>query len=218
MIQRISAVADVRELVSVNGDSLARDRVLSMVADAEAILRGHFRLQAGAHSEYLIRFRQIGRNQEIAKEMARLLVPDYASIRGATVVCPESSGYFLGQAVADLIKGDLAVAKIDHSRRPTASLRSGAVGRAGRDVIIVNDVVTTATSLLPLVELARDAGDNLKRIVVFAAISPARLQKFANDHSVTESHLTAALWPIFSPESCPLCQNGSVPLPAAEFN
>jgi orotate phosphoribosyltransferase len=218
MIRRLSSIPEVRELVSVNGSASTRDRVFAMVADAQAILRGHFRLQAGAHSEYLIRFRQIGRDPDIAKEMARLLVPDYETIRNAVVVCPESSGYFLGRAVADLTKSDLAVAKIDHSRRPTSLLRSGAIGGSDRSIIIVNDVVTTANSILPLVEMAKTAGANVQRIVVFAAINPARLQKFANDHSVTESHLAAALWPIFTLESCPLCKDGSEALPAAEFN
>jgi orotate phosphoribosyltransferase len=218
MIERLNTVKDVGELLSVDGPPQVRDRVLSIVATAEAILKGHFLLQAGEHSGYLLRFRQIGRDPEVAKELGQLLVPDYATISNAAVICPESSGFFLGRAVAELTKGALTVAKIDHSRRPTNSIRSGDVPSRGSRVLIVNDVATSASSLEPLIQLARGSGGVPERIVVFGTLKPARLQKTANDQSVTESHLVSALWPTFPADSCPLCKEGSEALPAAEFN
>jgi orotate phosphoribosyltransferase len=218
VIERVTDPAVLKDLIFVNDAPPVRERVLSIVASAGAILKGHFQLQGGWHSEYLIRFRQIGRDPEIAAELARLLIPDHSNVANASIVCPESSGYFLGRAVSLLTGSPLTVARIDHSRRPTSEVRSGPSPKPGAPSIIVNDVLTTGASLNPLMELVRTTRATVDRVVVFATLNPTGFRDFMTANSITGKYLVSANWPTFEEKDCILCRQGAAPLPAAEFN
>ena len=130
-----------------------------------------------------------------------------------------AAGHFLGDALATRLGATVAVARTDLQRRPARSLYNGTIHRGDR-VLVVNDVVTTGTSLEPLLELAADRGATVTGVLVFGALDGPGFRSMLNRRQVPGDHLLEAgpAWALRDPEECPACARGEPLLPAAELN
>lgn len=216
---RAASVDEVRDVVVVSPRRGLPDQLFRALADTGALLRGHFVLHGGRHSEYFIRFRALSRDRALLG-----MVADHLCARVepgvATVLVPESAGFFLGDAIATRLGATVAVARTDLVRRPSRTLFNGAVHR-GDSVLVVNDVVTTGTSLEPLLDLAADRGATVAGVLVFGALDGPGFRAVLNRRNVPGEHLLEAgpAWPLHEPDRCPACARGVIPaLPAAELN
>jgi orotate phosphoribosyltransferase len=194
--------------------------VENALAASGALLRGHFGLQGGKHTEYFIRFRAIARDAVVVDELARQLLASVDVPAGATVLVPESAGYFLGEAIRARVGGVLAVARTDLQRRPARALLHGVL-TAETPVVVVNDVVTTGASLEPLLDLVNDRGAQLAATLVFGALDGTSFRAMLGRRRIVGDHLVEAssAWHRYDPDACPACQSGVPPLfQAAELN
>lgn len=218
-VSAIDEAARVGELVFANHPSRAAE-VLEVVATAGALLKGHFVLQGGDHSDFFLRFARLTRDDGVAERIAGLMLDVAPFVPGSdfTVLCPETAGAFLGSAIARARGAALAIAKVDDRRSPTKVLRAGQVARGAR-VLVVNDVVTTGNSLSTLVDLARSSGGVVVGLAVFAAIRPEALQSLALRQSLPHVALLHARWQTYQRgAACPGCAREDVALPASELN
>jgi orotate phosphoribosyltransferase len=217
---RIATEKESRDMVVVQprrGLAALVDRAL---AESGALLRGHFGLQSGKHTEYFIRFRAIARDAALVDELARYLLASVEVPPGATVLVPESAGYFLGEAIRTRVGGALAVARTDLQRRPARALLHGAI-TANTPVVVVNDVVTTGASFEPLFDLVADHGAPLVGALVFGAVDGTGFRAMLGRRRVIGDHLleASAAWRRYEPDECPACTAGYPPLfPAADLN
>jgi orotate phosphoribosyltransferase len=189
------------------------------LADTGALLHGHFGLHGGKHTEYFIRFRALSRSPQLLGLVADHLVSRIEPDVG-TVIVPESAGFFLGDALAQRLGANIAVARTDLQRRPARSLYNGSI-RAGDRVLVVNDVVTTGASLEPLLDLAADHDATVTGVLVFGALDGPGFRAILNRRGVPGDHLLEAgpAWTLHPPDLCPACVRGDLPLlPAAELN
>ncbi|MCP3063345.1 hypothetical protein LXT21_31655 [Myxococcus sp. K38C18041901] len=195
--------------------------MLKLLEQSGAVLDGHFELQAGAHSQYFLRFSQVGWEPVLVQEAARRLIAcSQFSVENATILCPESAGYLLGYEIARQAgNSSLAVTRVDERRRPLASLGAGGLS-SGMDVVVVNDVATTGSSMKCLVQLARDQGANVRGILAFAATREPEVEHKLQELKLKGGWLMASLWETYKPgtETCPLCQASKPLLQAWEFN
>lgn len=191
------------------------DRLLEIVRERAALLRGHFQLQSGRHAAYFLRFDAIGWDRTLVFEVAKMLC-DIAPIpsRRFQVVCPESAGLFLGKAVADITGRPLVVLGVDHQRRPTPRPRRGQLDRT-LPVLIVNDVVTSGTSLELLLRTG-DLAAGVAGVCVFAALDPAAYAVACG--RVARAHLASMRWKPREPAECPACVESQPIVPAIELN
>jgi orotate phosphoribosyltransferase len=213
----VKSIDDVRAQLVVETRLGDGSRLLRAVAENGALLKGHFSLQSGQHSQYFIRFAQIGRSRDAIAMAAKALLTELATVTFDVVLCPESSGYFLGQAIAALTGKPCAIAAINALREPTKVLRRGDIA-SGASVLVVNDVVTTGKSLEPLLTVARGAGASVAGVAVFASLRPQAFARFRNDRGLAGAHLVSASWQTFAPAACPVCRTRESLIPAAEFN
>jgi len=216
---RTASLDEIRDVVVVSPRRGLPELLFRALADTGALLRGHFGLYGGKHTEYFIRFRALSRDRELLGQVADHLV---ARVEPgvATVIVPESAGFFLGDAIAQRLNATVAVARTDLQRRPGRTLFNGAVHR-GDSVLVVNDVVTTGTSLEPLLDLAADRGATVAGVLVFGALDGPGFRAVLNRRGVPGEHLLEAgpAWQLALPDQCPACARGLVPLvPAAELN
>ena len=216
-MKAVKSLEEVQQLLVVETRLGRAPDLHQMVADSGALLRGHFGLQSGHHSELFIRFAQLGRNREAIAAVAETLVDELGDVPFDVVLCPESSGYFLGQAIAARCRKELVVAAINTLRQPTSALRRGVIA-AGSSVLLVNDVVTSGGSLKPLLSVAESAASRVAGIAMFASLRPQQLARFRSEHSLAGAHLVSATWNTFAPADCPICKTGESLIPAAEFN
>lgn len=196
----------------------ARAKLIEHMERTGALLEGHFRLQSGLHSPYFIRFRSIGRDENALRWVRDQLVGHLeVASRAASVLCPESAGFYLGQAIADSRGLNLAVAAVDRERRPIREYRHGNL-RAGATTLIAVDVATTGRSLVPLFDLAHAAGATVVGVIAFAVLDAHAFDRACLDRGVPGEWLASATFRPRSHAECDACRDG-VPLePAAEFN
>jgi orotate phosphoribosyltransferase len=217
MIARIEDETELAELFIVENPA-HETRIREILRRSRPVLRGHFALQAGDHSNYFLRFTQIGREAEHVDALAQMLLSDDAKTKESNLVLvPESAGFFLGASVARSLGAALAVAQIDDLRCPRKALRHGAIAQGDR-VLLVNDVITTGKSLEPLLQLVRDCGAAVARILTFACTDPKRARLFRNKIGVDVRWLATCAWSTNKPEVCEGCRRREVLLPATEFN
>jgi orotate phosphoribosyltransferase len=217
---RIRNVDEVRRLlVEDPRRSVLDEHIWECIAEKGALLKGHFTLWGGAHSEYFLRFSQIGGDRAATRKIARMLVRTAQfPVKGNTFLCSEASGLFLGAALAEECQSDLAITTIDGHRLPADALRMGRLG-AHQNVIVVNDVIWSGETARRLVERARKSGSRVTGILTFAALEPMRFTQRLTDWGLKNGNwLLSGTWPTYSrTENCPGCAEAGMPIPASEL-
>lgn len=195
------------------------ERLLPIFSETGTLLEGHFELDSQRHTPYFIRFSQIGWKPELVTEIADMLLAVAPFARQpATIVCAETSAIFLARALGRATGNPVAVAAIDTARRPTSTLRTGAVDDQ-RPLLVVSDVISTGRSLAPLLTLREDS-TRMLGIVAFAVLSTARFGQFARAHGVEAEWLVSSTWEPHHPhlEDCTGCASDTPILHSSEFS
>jgi orotate phosphoribosyltransferase len=217
----ISPPEQVVRLVAVDANEATQDAILQVLAQSRALLTGHFALHRGRHSTHALRFRGIGRDPARVRLVVEALVarmPDCVEhpLAGAKLLTPESSGFFLGRALATRYRAPLVVAQTDLRRLPTKTLLSGAIQPNDR-VVLVNDVASTGTSLDVLRQLVAERGGLAVAVVLFGAVGGAAVAEYCARWQLPAHWLVTARWETYAPEVCPGCKAGEPLTSVAEF-
>ncbi|MBI3182159.1 MAG: hypothetical protein HYZ28_08435 [Myxococcales bacterium] len=191
--------------------------IYDLVAGTGALLEDHFELQSGDHSPLFLRFSQIGWNRDATSRVAEVLVESTRfDWRQCRLLCSDSAGLFLGNAVALRTGRPLAITKVDARRRPLQTMREGTI-ESGEPVVIVNDVVTRGETLRRLMELVEVKQAQLRGILAFAAVRPGLFTDLLREKKVPATWLLEATWKVWPVSECPLCAAKKPLLPAIEF-
>jgi len=191
-----------------------------LLAETGALLKGHFRLQSGQHSEYFARIGQLLYRRADATEIATMMSEQLGRFRDHShLVClaSENASGYLGRALAETLGARVALARIDECRRPTSALSSGEVS-PGDSVLIVSDVVTTGQSIEPLLELVKERQATPIGIAALLVLDSKQWLSFLAQHELPGEGLLEALWDPVAAERCPQCARGEALLPGFEFN
>lgn len=212
---RVTEAAEVRALFDLGPDSAD---LASRIADSGALIRGHFRLQSGAHAPYFLRVGQLALRAENADAIAAAWIANEQAVasRGLVILAAETSPRYLAEALSERLAAPRALAAVDGQRRPTRQLRDGSLAEAAR-VLIVTDVVSTGASIEPLVQLAREHTRRVS-VVAVAAQGSMPLEAVEARLGVPSSALARARWQTASDGECALCRDRVPLLPAFEFN
>ncbi|HXT00513.1 MAG TPA: orotate phosphoribosyltransferase [Elusimicrobiota bacterium] len=169
--------------------------------DCGALLKGHFLLSSGLHSDRYLQCALVLAHPNRAEEFGRALAGKI-SAKPDLVVSPAMGGLIIGQEVARA----LGVRHYFTERVDGAvMLRRGFSVKPGENVLVVEDVVTTGKSTKEVFEVIRAAG-----AVVSGACSVV-------DRSEGKSSALAvpyaALWTVAVPswpaDACPACKAGT---------
>jgi len=187
--------------------------------ESGALLEGHFLLSSGKHSPNYLQSAKVledpKRAELLAKELARQI--EKAGLVVDTVCSPAIGGLLAGYELARA----LGVRFIFTERKDgEMTLRRGFAVRPGERVLICEDIITTGGSAM---EAAREIEKRGGEVVGFAALANRGVCKREGgmQDAKPECKLPAdkplfALadfsFPIYEPESCPLCAQGSEPI------
>ena len=78
----------------------AEDEVLSLFEKTGALLKGHFVLRSGLHSEYFFQCAQLCQNMSAVTRLAELTLEKVSELDFETVVAPAMGGLVIGQEIA----------------------------------------------------------------------------------------------------------------------
>ena len=169
--------------------------------DIGVILKGHFLLTSGLHSDtYFEKFRlfELPEYVEMAGESIK---KHFGSMKFDWVCGPTLGGVILAYEVARQMNIRACYAERGNGKRV---LKRGFVIKPGDKILIVDDVLTTGKSLNETVEVFRDNG----AIIEGKAVLVDRREKQNGDDI-----FSLLRFPVknYLPKDCPLCKAG-VPL------
>jgi orotate phosphoribosyltransferase len=177
------------------------DRVTDLMKASGALMKGHFRLSSGLHSDEYCQCAKVAEHPEISEELGRMLADLFRGDHVDVVVSPAIGGIVIGYEVARA----LGVRAIWAERTDGAmALRRGFGVRPGERVLIVEDVVTTGGSVREVAQVVKEAG---AEIVGFGFIMD-RSREPLNLPGPRKALLETRDMKTYDPDTCPLCAEG----------
>jgi orotate phosphoribosyltransferase len=178
-----------------------QEEIREVLEEKGAILRGHFLLSSGRHSDLFVQKFRVLEHPRLAQRFGEVIASEFGNDFDV-VASPAIGAVVLGFAVA--LAGD---ARFIFAERAEGQLRfrRGFEIAPGERVLIVEDVVTTGTSVREVIELVHTTSGRL--IGVGALIDrgdPARM----SDIGVPLRALLGLDVASWDPSECPMCARG----------
>lgn len=177
------------------------DRVQELLKESGALLRGHFLLSSGKHSDGYVQCAKLLMYPNRAAEAAAVIVNKLRKdgVR-PDMVCGPAIG---GIVIAYELGRQLGVPAIFTEREnDEMTLRRGFKVEAGQRILIAEDVVTTGKSSLESVRVLENRGAEVIGIACLVNRSEAGAVPLPI-YSSTEIHIN-----IYEPDECPICDTG----------
>jgi orotate phosphoribosyltransferase len=129
--------------------------ILNILNKAEALLKGHFLLSSGLHSEKYLQCALVLQHPDISEKIAQAIAKNFNKEKIDVVVGPALGGVTLAYEVARAI----GVRGIFTERQDGVMiLRRGFFIEKGERVLVVEDVVTTGLSTKEVIGVVERAG------------------------------------------------------------
>jgi orotate phosphoribosyltransferase len=183
---------------------------LKIFEDNDALLKGHFLLTSGLHSDRYLQCALVLQHPAIAERLCAELAaiakadPDIGQID--LVIAPALGGVIVAHEVARALG---VRALFTERQEKTMTLRRGFQIRPGERCLVVEDVVTTGGSTREVMEVVAQHGG------VTAGAGSLIDRSLKKDGSVVDLGLPRrALATLevatYAPEDCPMCREGSI--------
>ncbi len=173
--------------------------VEELFAKHGALLKGHFLLSSGLHSDRYLQCALVLAEPKAAEELGRALAAKLG-VQPDLVVSPAMGGLMIGHEVARALGvRHYFTERVDG----TMALRRGFRVEPGERVVVVEDVVTTGKSTKEVFAVLRAAGAE-----VVAAASIVDRAEGKADLGVPHAALWAVSVPAWAPDACPPCKAG----------
>ena len=190
--------------------------VKQIYMDANALLEGHFKLSSGNHSQYYLQSAKVLEDPKTAKLLAEALAQQIkaSGIKIDTVCSPALGGLIAGFALAQALDVRFIFAERVNG---VMSIRRGFEVSKGERVLMCEDIITTGGSAMEAAEVVKELGGE---IVAAAALANRGFCKRENSDVTSKENcklpqdipffaLADFTFEMYSPESCPLCKDGS---------
>lgn len=179
---------------------MTKEEAMDILGKTGAILTGHFELSSGLHTEQYIQCALTFQYPKYAAWLARAIADKYRTEMISAVVGPAVGAIVLAHEVAKAVG---ARAIFTEREQGKMRLRRGFDLTKNDRVLIVEDVVTTGSSIGELIEIVRDHD---ARLVGIAAIVDRTDQTLGFKDKF--QYLIKSPIKNFSPDKCPLCKEG----------
>ncbi len=178
---------------------MAESEVLEALERSGALLRGHFVLTSGRHSEGYVQCARVLEDPGLTTCLAQTVAETLASTDIDLVAAPAVGGIIIGFAVAQALG-----VKFIFSERESGTMcfRRSFVVPKGARVLVVEDVVTTGGSVAEVIDLVRDSGGEIAGV---ASIIDRGGEKAFSEPLTALVKLEVESW---EPSECRLCASG----------
>ena len=183
---------------------MTEQEVLALYEQAGGLLRGHFLLSSGLHSDVYLQSAKVLERPERAELLCRELAKPFLRDRVEVVIAPAVGGILVTHEVARALG---ARALFTEREGGMMCLRRGFQIRPGERCLVVEDVITTGGSTREVIQVAQDAGGTLVGVGALIDRSGGTAT-----FPVKKAALATLAIPTYKPEDCPLCKSGSSPV------
>lgn len=181
---------------------LTNEQILEVFRKTGGVLKGHFLLTSGRHSDTYMQCAKLFVHPEESAYLCAALAEQLREFKADTVVSPAVGGIIMGYEVAR----QLGVKNFFAEREGgNMTLRRGFSLEKGARVIVVEDVVTTGGSVKEVVELCRNAGAEVVAVASVVDRSGGQV-----DFGVPYRALLSMEVKSYEANDCPLCREGKI--------
>jgi len=181
--------------------ALTERETLALYEKTWALLRGHFRLTSGLHSDIYLQSALVLQHPEHAAALGAALATSFRDEQVRTVLAPAIGGILVAHEVARALG---ARALFSEREEGAMRLRRGFTLEPGERCLVVEDVITTGGSTREVVQCVEAAGGAV--VGVGSLIDRSGGSAAFAVRRVALATVSAATW---KPEECPLCRAGS---------
>ena len=166
-----------------------------------ALLRGHFRLTSGLHSDIYLQSALVLQHPEDAAALGEGLAAAFRAERPQTVLAPAIGGILVAHEVARALG---VRALFTERENGVMRLRRGFTLSPGERCLVVEDVITTGGSTREVVQCVEELGGTVVGV-------GSLIDRSGGDagFTVKQTALATVTAAAFRPEACPLCAAGS---------
>ena len=174
--------------------------VENLLIKAQGLLKGHFCLTSGLHSDTYFQCAKLYQYPDIVEALACELAQKLTGIDFETVVSPAIGAVIFGYEVArQTKKRNLFVERKDGIMQ----LRRGYSLKKGEKIIIVEDVITTARTIFETKEALKEFDCEVKAVACIVDRTQGKLDDEFKIYSLLKSSPVT-----YEPDNCPLCKQG----------
>jgi len=187
---------------------MRQDEILNLLESTRAILKGHFLLSSGLHTDTYIQCARLLQYPLLAERVGKSLAERFSDAGLETpplVASPALGGIIIGHEVARALGcRHIFIEKVNG----TPTLRRGFTIAKDEEFLVVEDVVTTGRSTAEVISVLKELGGFPVAVLAIIDRTSGREPKFGNIPFVA---LTKIDIDTFEPDNCPLCKKG-IPL------
>jgi orotate phosphoribosyltransferase len=179
--------------------------VMAIFRDTQALLRGHFELRSGLHSDQYFQCAMVLRYPRIAERLcaeltARMRAALGRDFKPAAVIAPAMGGLFVGHEVARALDTESIFAEKQEGK---LILRRGFVIGPGRSYVVAEDVITRGGRVQETIDIVTGAGGAVAAVAVIVDRSGGKVRFPYPTFSLLQMEPVA-----YEPARCPLCAQG----------
>lgn len=181
--------------------------LLDLFIENGALLKGHFLLSSGLHSDQYMQSALLLQDPVVAEQMGEKLGAMFPDVD--VVVSPAMGGLIIGHEVARAKGVRHIFSEKDDQGKPV--LRRGFQLNAGEKVLVVEDVITTGLSTREVIGLVERAGAHLVGVGSIVNRSGQINEQLSQwkDRVKSLLNLEVKQW---TAGECHLCKQGSTPV------
>lgn len=174
--------------------------VLEIFQESNALLKGHFLLSSGLHSERYLQCALVLQHPKLAKKLGKELADMFKSMSIDTVISPALGGLIIGHEVAKA----LGVRFIFTERQDgKMTLRRGFTIAPEEKMIVIEDVFTTGGSTKEVIEVVKEYSGTVLGVGAIVNRSEKEIS-----FGVPSKYLLPLQIKAYEPAHCPLCKEG----------
>ena len=178
-----------------------QDEILKLFKESGALLKGHFKLTSGKHSDVYYEKFTLLKQPVICTKICEQIANDFKDSGAVTVVGPTTGGIIIAYDVARYMGIEAIYAEPDENGGRT--FKRGFFLEKGQKIIIVDDVLTTGRSIFEVIDLVNKYEAEIMGIALMLDRSNG-LVKFDYPYKALAT-VSANNW---EQSECPLCKDG----------
>ena len=181
---------------------MTEKETLALYEKTGALLRGHFRLTSGLHSDVYLQSALVLQHPEAAEALGAALAEPFRTVGARTVLAPAIGGILVAHEVARALG---VRALFTEREEGVMTLRRGFTLERDEPCLVVEDVITTGGSTREVVDCVERLGG---RVVGVGSL----IDRSGGSATFTVKRVALATMKAatFEPDDCPLCKAGSV--------
>jgi orotate phosphoribosyltransferase len=184
---------------------MTNEEVLKTYEETNALLKGHFRLSSGRHSDRYLQSAMVLQYPWLAEKFGAALAEKVSPLGTQLVLAPAMGGLFIGHELARALKVK-SIFTERNKETDAMELRRGFIVEKGDKFFAVEDIITTGKSIKESIQVLESLGAQLVGVGCLIDRTGGEAQKLFNVPVKSLASLKVESW---EEKNCPLCQQGS---------